>query len=227
MKLHATLCIYNDRMFLSAALDSIREHVDSIIVADGAYQLYYDNYLNYDSTVKPWSTDGSLEIIEAFKDLPPTKLIECPNGEPWVNQAVKRTALVDAVPDGDWFIIVDADHVLKGDIDEGMEEIYDSGCVAARVPWVNVGLDSERMEIYWHPLIFEKMAGMNYRHTHWHLRDKFDRIIEEYYPVKWTNRFVYVHLKAFKRVDRILPHQDYMRLLQPVGWIEPNGNPVQ
>jgi len=211
-------------MFLSAALDSIREHVDSIIIADGAYQLYYDNYLSYDSKVKPWSTDGSLEIVEAFKDLPPTKIIECPDGKPWVNQAVKRTALVDAVPDGDWFIIVDADHVLKGDIDEGMEEIYDSGCAAARVPWINVGLDNERMATFWHPLIFEKMPGMYYRHKHWHLRDKFDRIIEENYPIKWIDRFVYVHLKAFKRVERILPHQDYMRLLQPVGWIEPNDS---
>ena len=221
MKLHATLCIYNDRQFLSGCLESIREHVDSIIIADGAYKLYYENYLNYDSRVKPWSTDGSLQIVDAFKDLPPVKIIECPNGEPWINQAIKRSALVDAVPTGDWFIIVDADHVLKGDVDEGMEEIYESGCAAAQVPWVNVAMDRHHMKVFWHPLIFEKMLGMRYAHTHWQLRDKFNRIIEEYYPIKWTDRFVYIHLKAFKIVDRILPHRDYMRILGNQGWIEP------
>jgi hypothetical protein len=47
MKLHATIMLYNDCTFLAAALESIKEVVDSIIVVDGAYDLYLKHYKEF------------------------------------------------------------------------------------------------------------------------------------------------------------------------------------
>jgi len=229
MKFHALLNLYNDRTFLGACLDSLIGAVDSVIVADGAYKLYYEEYKHYDPTAKPWSTDGSLETLMAFRGLPDLKIIKPPTPEPnagldsdcWENQSVKRTALIDAVPEGDWFLIIDADEMLMGDVQEGMEKIYESGCICASTPLWLPGTHEERLKMDWHPRIFKKLLGMKYKGTHWHLRDKFDRIIEDKYPRYWTDVIVLVHFKPFKKQERQIPHQNYMNQLGVRGWLEP------
>jgi len=221
LKVHAVVALYNDRTFLASMLESIRDRVDSIIVADGAYQLYYRNYVRNYPDAKPWSTDGSLEILSSFPDLPPIHMIRCPNNKPWVNQCVKRTALVDAVPDGDWMIIIDADEMLLGNVDAGMFEIAQSGCVVAGTPYYNPGLDAAAVKMRWHPWIYLKQQGMHYFQTHWLLCDRHRRVIEQVYPVHWTDKFVWCHFKAFKTLDRIMPHETYMQLLSPQAWLEP------
>lgn len=208
-------------------LESIREHVDNIIIADGAYALYYRNYLERYPDAKPWSTDGSLEIIKSFPDLPHVHMIDCPNGEPWVNQVVKRTTLVEAVPDDEWMIIIDADEMLLGNIDAGMYEIAKSGCVVAGAPYYNPGLIRAGVKMRWHPWIYLKQEGMHYFMAHWLLCDKHKRIIEEVYPVTWTDKFVWCHLKAFKQMKRIISHESYMDLLSPQGWLEPTKMRVE
>ncbi len=229
MKFHALLNFYNDRTFLGACLDSLVGNVDSLIVADGAYKLYYEEYKKYDPQARPWSTDGSLEFLKAFRGLPELKLIKPPTPEPntglegdcWENQSVKRTALLDAVPEGDWLLIIDADEAIMGDIQEGMERVYDSGCICASMPLWVPGTHMERLQRDWHPRIFRKVPGMQYRGTHWHLRDKFGRIIEEDYPRYWTDTMALVHFKPFKRQERLIPHQSYMDQLGKMGWLEP------
>jgi len=202
-------------------LNSIKDEVDSIIVADGAYQFYYENYVKYDESAQPWSTDGSLEIIKGIRGLPETHILMCPNGKPWKNQCDKRNALIDAVPNDDWFIILDADEMLIGDIAVGLQNIFDSGCVVANVPLYNVGLDLARIHPFWHPRVFLKMPGMHYSGTHWLLRDAFDRIIETVYPLKTIDDFVLVHFKWLKKQDRLKQHQKYMRRMGAQGWLEP------
>jgi len=221
MKLHALINLYNDRQFLAACLESIHDQVDQIIIADGAYKLYYEEYYAHDSSAKPYSTDGSLEIIKGFRDLPELNMIQKPEDACWSNQIEKRTALIDAVPLDDWFIIIDADEMLMGDIQEGMEQIYDSGCIVASTPLWIPGTDVDRLRREWHPRIFKKQEGMRYDGTHWHLRDKYDRIIEEKYPVYWTDLMVFIHFKPFKSQSRIIPHQNYMAELANRGWLEP------
>lgn len=220
VKHYAIVNVYNDRMFLATMLESIVDYVDYIVFADGAYQDYYDNIVKYDPAVKPWSTDGTLEIIEAFNGLPPHKILHCPNHKPWVNQNEKRNALLDAVPNGDWFTIMDADVMLQGDIAEGYEEYYDSGCVQGSCPYYHLGLDVSRFKMFWHPRAFLKMEGMHYKGTHWQLRDRFNRIMPERYPTKHTDKFVRVHFKYFKVPSKLIPHQDYMYQHSEKGWLE-------
>jgi hypothetical protein len=223
MKLHALLNLYNDRSFLGACLESLKDTVDRVVVADGAYKLYYERYKEFVPDALPASTDGSLQIIESFKGLPETLYLHPDGGRDacWANQVIKRTALIDAVPVGDWFIIIDADEMMMGDFQESMEATYDSGCVVASCPLYNPGTHMERVIPQWHPRVFKKTENMHYKGTHWHLRDKFDRIIEEKYPIFWTDKFAIVHFKTFKDQSRLIPHQNYMVDLMNRGWQEP------
>jgi hypothetical protein len=229
MLIQALLNIYNDRMFLGACLESLIDVVDTVVVADGAYRDYYKHYSMFDSDAKPWSTDGSLDIIKSFRGLPKVRWVKAPEPEPnsdlesdcWTNQTEKRTALLDAVPTGDWFVIIDADEMLSGDAQEGIEEIMESGCIVGNTPLYNPGTHADRLIPRWHPRVFKKKDGMHYKGTHWHLRDKFDRIMEVKYPIYHTDRFAFTHFKGFKNQTRLIPHQNYMIDIAERGWLEP------
>jgi hypothetical protein len=223
MKLHALLNIYNDRSFLGACLESLKDTVDKIIVADGAYQLYFERYKEFVPDAQPYSTDGSMQIIGDFKGLPDTTYLFSPDGreKTWQNQTLKRSALIEAVPVGDWFIIIDADEMIMGDFQESMEAIYDSGCIVNSCPLYNPGTHVERVIPQWHPRVFKKLPGMHYKGTHWHLRDQYERIIEDKYPIFWTDKFAFVHFKSFKDQTRLIPHSNYMVDLMNRGWQEP------
>ena len=221
-KVHAVITTYNDHVSLPFTLDSVKDSVDSIIIVDGAYKSYLKNYLRYEKDAKPWSTDGTLEMIKILqKNLPPITLIETPNGQPWMNQVEKRNASIEAVPTKDWFIIVDSDEMLYGAINEGVNEVMDSGCIQGSVPLYNVGLDISGLRMFWHPRIFLKLPGMHYARKHWYLYDYADRLIEVEYPLWHTNFFVLAHLKILKDFRRLTPHESYMLQLQKSGWLEP------
>jgi glycosyltransferase involved in cell wall biosynthesis len=223
MKLHALINLYNDRTFLAAALESIKDVVDRVVVADGAYNLYFERYKEFVPDAQPSSTDGSLEIVKSFKDLPDLTILTAPGGveKTWENQAVKRTALINQVPVDDWLIIIDADEMIQGDLQEAMEQVYESGCIVASCPLYNPGTQVERVIPQWHPRVFQKLEGMKYEGTHWHLKDNVGRIIEEKYPIYWTDIFAFTHFKPFKDQTRLIPHNNYMVDLMNRGWLEP------
>ena len=52
-KIHTLISTYNDHVTLPLALDSVRDACDSIIIADGAYKKYFQNYRKYDKNAKP------------------------------------------------------------------------------------------------------------------------------------------------------------------------------
>ena len=221
-KLHAVICTYNDHVPLPFTLDSVKDSVDNIIIADGAYQKYYENMLQYEPDCKPYSTDGTLEIIKILrKQLPPITLIETPNGKPWVNQVVKRNALIDAVPDKDWFIVLDSDEMVYGAVNEGVQEIMESGCIQGAAPLYNIGLSVSALKMFWHPRVFCKLPGMHYARKHWHLYDFANRVLETEYPLWNTNFFVLAHLKILKDFRRLTPHEGYMLQMGKLGWLEP------
>lgn len=218
--------IYNDYSTLGLAVNSLKDHVDTIIVADGAYQRYYETYKQFEKDAKPWSTDGSLDILNVIPDVrTKLKVIECPDGEPWENQCVKRTALLNAVPEGDWFIIIDSDEMVYGDVPDALRHIKSSGCIAGSMPMYTPGLDAGQFWPSWHPRVFLKLDGMNYSRKHWNLRDEHNRVIEKSYPVQWTDFMVLVHLKVFRGGKRLLPHLGYMHMMSLDGWLEPMKRP--
>jgi hypothetical protein len=218
--------IYNDYSTLGLAVNSVVDHVDSIIVADGAYQKYYENYLKSVPDAKPWSTDGSIPILKSIPAVKKKlKLITCPDRKPWENQCVKRTALLDAVPEGEWFIVLDSDEMLYGEVPDGLRHIMSSGCLAGATPMYTPGLDAGNFYPMWHPRVFLKLNGMNYDRKHWNLRDEHGRVLEAHYPVQWTDFMVLVHLKVFRGGKRLAPHLGYMEMMSLDGWLEPMKNP--
>jgi len=226
LNVHCLLNIYNDYATVGMAVHSIKDNVKTIIVADGAYRKYFETYRKYEKDAKPWSTDGSIQVLQAIPDVKPKlKLIECPCGEPWENQCVKRTALLDAVPEGEWFIILDSDEMMYGDVKPALRHIRVCGCIAGSMPMYTPGLDAGNFWPMWHPRVFLKLSGMNYSRKHWLLRDEHNRVIEKSYPVQWTDRMVLVHLKAFRGGRRLLPHLGYMHMMSLDGWLEPMDKP--
>ncbi len=227
MKLHAVVNLYNDRTFLPAMLESIREVVDVIHVVDGAYTQYLQHYKAFVPTAQPYSTDGSIQIIQAMPDLPSLDFHKPPNDQCWENQAEKRNFLINLVPDDDAFLIIDADEMFMGDPQEALEKFYESGCLAMQTPLYTPGLQSDRVIPRWHPRVFIKRPKMHYKGTHWHLRDRAERIIEEKYPMFFTDLVALVHLKSFKDQSRLIPHQNYMLTLAERGWAELPGKAKQ
>ena len=221
-KIHALICTYNDLATLPLALDSVRDVCDSVIVADGAYKKYYEHFTKFNEAVKPWSTDGTLEILDIYRKRLPITLIPAPNGKPWRNQTEKRSAMLKAVPDKDWFVIVDSDEMLYGNVVQGVNDIMDSGCIAGFAPLYNVGCDVSGFMPFWHSRVFLKLPGMHYERKHWLLCDYANRVIEETYPVWGTNRFVLAHFKVFRHMRRLAPHQSYMLDMGKRGWQEPD-----
>jgi hypothetical protein len=220
--IHALINTYNDYPTLPLALDSVRDVVDSIIIADGAYKKYYKNFLKYDKKAKPWSTDGTLGIIKSLEHLlPPVKLIECPDGKPWVNQTVKRTALLDAVPIKDWFVILDSDEMFFGNLKGAIHEVMGSGCIAGCMPLMQPGLEQNSIYMFWHPRIFLKLPDMYYERKHWFICDFAHRVIELTYPLWMTNQCVLAHFKMFRNMRRMAPHMSYMLDMSKDGWQEP------
>jgi glycosyltransferase involved in cell wall biosynthesis len=223
-QIHALISTYNDYPTLPLALSSVTDVVDSVIIADGAYKKYYQNFVKYDDTAKPWSTDGTLDIIKALEPkLPPVKIIECPDGEPWLNQTVKRSVMLDAVADKDWFIILDSDEMLYGNTVEGVNEVMQSGCIAGCMPLFSPGMGANHLMPFWHPRIFLKLPGMYYERKHWFLCDYAHRVIEQTYPMWMTNRCVMAHFKVFRHAKRMAPHSSYMLDMSVDGWLEPHS----
>lgn len=222
MNLRVLINLYNDYSTLSMAVHSIKDVATNITVADGAYSLYYETFKKARPNSKPWSTDGSIEILKAIPDVASKlKVIDCPNGEPWENQCVKRTALLDSVPEGEWFIVLDADELLYGDVAEACRTIGLSGCIAGSLPMYTPGLDASAFWPNWHARVFLKLGGMHYSRKHWNLRDEHGRVIESHFPVKWTDQMVLVHLKVFRGLGRLMPHLGYMHMMSLDGWMEP------
>ena len=223
-KIHATVMLYDDRCFLSSSIESLIDHFDNIIFADGAYAKYLEDMRKYYPKAEAWSTDGSLELIKSFHGMPSYKILHPPEGQAWANQNVKRDAMINAVPNGDYFVGVDADEMIIGDVDEGLWEIINSGCYVGRMPLVNLGQDADRMYPYWHPRVFKKLNGMHYKGTHWYIRDRFDRLIEDNYPTAQTFKSAIAHFKYLKPLNRMMPHHSYMlQMLQKRAWIEPEN----
>jgi hypothetical protein len=68
-------------------LESIREVVDSLIVVDGAYTAYLEHYRAFVPTANAWSTDGSIEIINALEISPKYAFLGHLEKTCWENQA--------------------------------------------------------------------------------------------------------------------------------------------
>lgn len=224
--LWAIIKIYNDVQFVTATVESIKRYVEHIVIGDGAYELYFNVYRKHFPKAKVTSTDGSVEVIKQLSGLPDLTFLRVPQ-RGWLNQVTKMNALLKEIPRDTWFLDINADEMLVGNIPEAFNDIETSNCIAGRLPLVNLGCDIDRLHYFWHPRFWRREKGIHFAGTHWQVRDFAGRMVETDYPIWWTQHAVMVHFKPLKPKTRISPHLEYMSKLKNRGWLEPQREEIK
>lgn len=122
-KIYACYLVYNSEKTLGLSLSTIISHVDKVIMVDGAFADYQH--------VFPQSTDHTKEIAARICG---EKLIwiDCPseNGKfiPWIGQVAKRNAYLKLVPTTAWFLVLDADVIMVGNIKAAFQSLRENTC---------------------------------------------------------------------------------------------------
>mgnify|MGYP006921281238 CR=1 FL=1 len=102
MRLSVLMTVYNEADFIDYAIRSCIEHVDDLIIVEGAYQ----------ETIKlgksERSSDGTLQIIESYKNHPKVKIIYANEYSDKDQRNVGLAEIKKINPDG-WLLIVDGD----------------------------------------------------------------------------------------------------------------------
>jgi len=144
----AVINVYNEAKTIERAIESIYDHVDIIVICDGAYKQFPHD--------KPYSTDGTQDIVKKYSKV---KLIETDRA--WANQCVKRSAMFIG-REGDYYCKLDGDEYVTNPelIRKAVDEKIDVGWA-----WV-------LSDLYHSPImtarIFKHQNGIHYagRH-HW------------------------------------------------------------
>lgn len=105
----ACINVFQDAEWLERCIASLEGKVAAIVVADGAYEGFPCD--------KPWSTDGTLDIAKEHADVVIQK------GTPWASETAKRNHYVEYVPEGAWWLRIDADEEFTGDFREPFEGV--------------------------------------------------------------------------------------------------------
>jgi len=134
---------YNEADMIEDCVEALRPYVDKIVIVDGAYKAYPHTC--------PRSINGTLEIIKNISD------IFISQARAWEDEVEKRNAyLIGEV--GDWYIVVDADEIIKGKIDRS---IFNSSAIGYQM-WI------KRPSLPRSPVfrIFRHLEGLQYKYAH-------------------------------------------------------------
>jgi len=107
MAIVATMIVYNEEEYLPLSLKSIYNHVDRIVIVEGAIQKLIKSGF---APENGRSTDRTNEIINEFPD--PDKKIIVTHGK-FKHKNGQRNVCLRHVNPGDWVFIVDADEVYS------------------------------------------------------------------------------------------------------------------
>jgi hypothetical protein len=132
IKMYACYVIYNDAKLFRMSLYSIIDYVDKVVVVDGAWSSYpYGDH--------PESTDDPKSIAEQICG---DKLIwvDCQklNGRyiPWNNELEKRNEYLKRIPDDEFFLIIDSDTMLFGEMEKEFRKIKENDFHISLIPEV-------------------------------------------------------------------------------------------
>ena len=210
--MYACYVVFNNESTIIASLKSIVPYVERVIMVDGAF-------VDYPHEV-PFSTDYTKELAQKIcKD----KLlwIGC-KGTAWIGEPTKRNVCLKYVPINKWFIILDGDEVIRGQIREGFASIEqtDYTCVGVHLynfspKWSGSGLTIPREawdNIEWvrnHGIaarIYRTQEEMTYRkhHSSIYIGDRNVSYIEA-----TLNRVDIVNMKHTRTYDRYIADVTY------------------
>lgn len=166
MRLIGCVNTYNDSKLLERSLPALRRVVDVLIVADGAYEGFPRNDIDarsWDDTYSLAQQYADILLIPPRRPDPDTDL-----RDPWPSEVAKRCAYLIGRRD-DYYLVVDADEVVEGDVPrETLAERDDWLVMLKRV--------GESMVEYPIHRLFRHRDGIRYHGTH-HAVHVGDRLI--------------------------------------------------
>lgn len=147
MKLYACLCFYRDGVkLLDRCLSSLKKNgIDEIIAVDGRYKEFPDK--------DDHSSFQEFQLVDSLCDI---TIVQ----RNWDTQMEKRNVSISFVPNGDYFLIIDADEELTTPIDKSKLTL-DAYSVQMYEPQdgrINKQYPSNR--------IFKKHADLEFRNRH-------------------------------------------------------------
>lgn len=165
------LCsVYNNQREIRSSIESYIDHVDKIIVADGVFGNFPHDCAK--------STDKTKEYAHKACG---NKIVWIENDNAWKNETTKRNAMLDKVPNGDYFVILDADELLISDYEtnkNGFERAKKYNCCLITCYNFNPytgdyhGTESDYNNTRWimnkAPALrfYKKREGMKYKYHH-------------------------------------------------------------
>lgn len=137
---------FNEVDRVEKALRSIAPLVDRIVFVDGARVGY-----PLEAGASYISTDGTIEVAERYG-----AEVILPTGGPWQDEVTQRNQYLVG-EDGDWYIVLDADEVLAGELPDlqGETDAYLLRIVA-----------TDEAPI-WRGRLFRHVGWTTYRYTHY------------------------------------------------------------
>jgi hypothetical protein len=240
MRIIALLSWYDESSaFLAAAIASLSKvGVDHLVAVDGAYALLPDG--------KHASPPEQAETIAATcEGLGIGSTIHVPDRKWLENEVGKRTFMFElgelvANPD-DWFLVLDADEVVKHAPTDLRARLRDSEDDAAAVMFWNreEPKTEQAKQFNWEPItkvaipiLFRAGLGLHVTGTHFTYRtedgrtlwglgdDKSSGLVEDFLDL--TANFVIDHKSAFRSKHRATQQRSYYKLRESAGIERPN-----
>jgi len=177
---------FNEVDFLEASLKALKILTHKLVVVDGAYVDFPHK--------RPYSTDGSLEIAKRYADM----VIE--TKETWQDEIEKRNQYLVG-NDGDYYLMVDADEVIEGNIPKLTKDDYQIMLhrVNEKTPY----------PVY---RIFKHRKGLQYWGTHHALWVDNELLNKKEMPIVQDCRLI--HKMSLRDNERIEAKGIYYRALQ-------------
>lgn len=230
----AFLRVWNESDHLSNTINALLGHIDQIIIIDGAYS--YFPYKHSPTYNKPYSTDGTLDIVRSFMHNQKTEIILIENKDPIRSEIVMfNMALRNYGKIGDYYLKLDGHDILHGDFSTQKQiiedEQWDIGGVAVclteernskNIPKRYIPYGTQRI-IKWHP-------RLHVRRVHWNFFFPYPVTIKPckhifFYHYKrnkereFINDIHYAYLKKFNSDDIcILQHRRTHNI--PNGYVD-------
>ncbi|MEM4342520.1 MAG: hypothetical protein QXF97_08260, partial [Candidatus Caldarchaeum sp.] len=158
------MSVFNEAEWIERAILSVGNHVDRIIILDGAYENFMkvnnlDFFLSNDETREKIAR-AAAHVTASISFIQPER--------PWRNELEKRSYFFNYGWRGDWFFILDGNEECVGDVAAGMSQVrqLDAFAAAVKVVMPDGQWFTPHRFLSWQP-------KMRYERNHWTIKGKW------------------------------------------------------
>jgi len=127
---------WNEADHIRNGIESIPSCIDEIIISDGAYRYYpYNMSPVY---TKPYSTDGTLDIVKGLQEKMGDRLVLLEHTIPFASEYINMGKILrDHGKEGDYFVLLDPHEIITGNLQSTLSLMehgrYDIGDTVIRL----------------------------------------------------------------------------------------------